>query len=118
HWVERNGNHVLPAAVVHQQFQRRVRDQRPDYRQSRCERALHRTATHPGPVRIRDLSVSVDFTANFLDVLNLTNFQLPGQANQNLSSANFGQTTYAYQDLSNAQDPGARVIEFRLRLNF
>lgn len=62
--------------------------------------------------------VSVDFTANFLDVLNLTNFQLPGTGNQNLSSANFGQTTSAYQDLSNAQDPGARVIEFRLRVSF
>jgi hypothetical protein len=67
--------------------------------------------------------VSVDFTANFLDILNLTNFQLPCSSvlcsgGQNLSSANFGQTTSAYQDLSNSQDPGARVIEFRLRVNF
>jgi hypothetical protein len=66
--------------------------------------------------------VSVDFTANFLDVLNLTNFQLPTSTimggSASLSAANFGQTTSAYQDLSNAQDPGARVIEFRLRVSF
>ncbi|MGO9243033.1 MAG: TonB-dependent receptor [Bryobacteraceae bacterium] len=57
----------------------------------------------------------VEFTAQFLNVLNITNFQL---ANTTLIDANFGQTTSAYQDLSNAQDPGARMIEFRLRVNF
>lgn len=72
--------------------------------------------------RIKE-KMNLEFTAQFLNVLNLTNFQLPpstilNSGGQNLSSANFGQTTYAYQDLSNSQDPGARVIEFRLRFNF
>jgi hypothetical protein len=58
----------------------------------------------------------VEFTAQFLDLLNLTNFQLPGTLN--LSSTSLGQTTSAYRDLSNAQDPGARVIEFRMRVDF
>jgi hypothetical protein len=38
--------------------------------------------------------------------------------NTTASAANFGQTTTAYQDLSNSQDPGARMVEFRLRVNF
>jgi hypothetical protein len=59
--------------------------------------------------------VKVEFTAQFLNVLNITNFQL---ANTSLSAANFGLTTTQYQDLSNSQDPGARMIEFRLRVNF
>jgi hypothetical protein len=59
--------------------------------------------------------IKVQFTAQALDVLNLTNFFL-----QNMSpgSSAFGFTTAQYQDLSNAQDPGARMIEFRLRVNF
>jgi len=63
-------------------------------------------------------NVNLEFTAQALNVLNLTNFQLPKASDQNLASANFGVTTSAYTDLSNAQDPGARMIEFRIRLNF
>jgi hypothetical protein len=59
--------------------------------------------------------VTAEFTAQFLNAFNLTNFMLP---NTTASTANFGQTTLAYQDLSNSQDPGARMIEFRLRVNF
>jgi hypothetical protein len=32
--------------------------------------------------------------------------------------SNFGQTTGAYRDLSNTNDPGGRIVEFALRLNF
>jgi hypothetical protein len=57
----------------------------------------------------------VEFTAQFLNVLNVTNFFL---ANTSLGATNFGQTTSEYSDLSNSQDPGARMIEFRMRINF
>ncbi len=60
-------------------------------------------------------SINVEFRANCLDCLNLTNFQF---GTVNPSSASFGQTTTAYSDISNSQDPGARMIEFQLRLNF
>lgn len=59
--------------------------------------------------------VKVEFTAQFLNLFNNTNFEL---TNTSPSAANFGQTNYAFQDLSLAQDPGARMIEFRLRVNF
>jgi hypothetical protein len=58
----------------------------------------------------------VEFTAQALDLLNLTNFQLPSTLS--LSSTSLGQTTSAYRDLSNAQDPGGRILEFRMRVNF
>jgi hypothetical protein len=59
--------------------------------------------------------VNVEFRMNCLDCLNLTNF-LFGTVNP--SSASFGQTTSQYSDISNSQDPGARMIEFQLRVNF
>ena len=59
-------------------------------------------------------NVAVEFQANFLDVLNLTNFFVANGP----SSTSFGRTTSAYNDFSGSADPGARVIEFRLRLKF
>lgn len=53
--------------------------------------------------------------ATALDVLNLTNFLPPTNNN---TSATFGQTTTAYRDISGTVDPGARIIEFLVRLNF
>ena len=53
--------------------------------------------------------------ANCLDCLNLTNFLL---ANTAANSTSFGLTTSAYSDISNSQDPGARLIEFVVRVNF
>jgi len=47
-------------------------------------------------------------------VLNLTNF-LPGGGN---TSSTFGQTTSAYRDISGTVDPGSRIVEFLVRLNF
>ena len=58
---------------------------------------------------------NVEFRAQVLNVLNLTNFY---SGTVSPSSASFGRTTSAYSDISNAQDPGSRVIEFVLRLNF
>jgi len=46
--------------------------------------------------------------------LNLTNF-LPGA---NTTSSTFGQITSAYRDISGTVDPGSRIIEFVLRVNF
>ena len=57
--------------------------------------------------------VQLQLAASALDVLNMTNF-LPGS---NIGSS-FGQITSAYRDISGTVDPGARIIEFRLRLNF
>jgi hypothetical protein len=58
---------------------------------------------------------NLEFRATCLNCFNVANFQL---ANVNPSSASFGQTTTAYRDLSNSNDPGSRVIEFQLRVNF
>jgi len=57
--------------------------------------------------------VQLQIGAHALDVLNVTNF-LPGG---NIGST-FGQTTAAYRDISGTVDPGARIIEFVVRLNF
>ncbi len=56
----------------------------------------------------------VDFRLSFLDALNLTNFFL-----QNMpSSSSFGRTTSYYNDFAGSANPGSRVIEFQLRINF
>jgi hypothetical protein len=57
--------------------------------------------------------VQLQIAVSALDALNLTNF-LPGS---NIGSS-FGQITTAYRDISGTVDPGARIIEFRVRLNF
>ncbi|MGD0869762.1 MAG: TonB-dependent receptor [Bryobacteraceae bacterium] len=53
--------------------------------------------------------------ANCLNCLNLTDFYL---ANVNPSSSSFGLTTSAYTDISNTNDPGGRILEFIVRVNF
>jgi hypothetical protein len=58
--------------------------------------------------------VTFQLSAHFLDALNITNF-LPSASN---NSASFGQISAAYRDLSGTNDPGARIVEFVLRLNF
>jgi hypothetical protein len=58
--------------------------------------------------------VTLQIAASALDVLNLTNF-LPGS---NTTSSTFGQVTTAYRDISGTVDPGARIIEFKVRVNF
>jgi len=56
----------------------------------------------------------VEFRAQALNVFNLTNF-LPGAGN---TSSTFGQVTSAYRDISGTVDPGGRILEFVLRINF
>ncbi|HTS31375.1 MAG TPA: TonB-dependent receptor [Bryobacteraceae bacterium] len=65
---------------------------------------------------------NLEFRAQALNVFNLTNFLLftPGNGITPTSTigSSFGQTTGAYRDLSNTNDPGGRIIEFVMRLNF
>ncbi|MGA3242133.1 MAG: TonB-dependent receptor [Bryobacteraceae bacterium] len=63
--------------------------------------------------RIKE-KVTLQIAVSALDVLNFTNF-LPGS---NTTSSTFGQVTTAYRDISGTVDPGARIIEFKVRLNF
>ena len=62
--------------------------------------------------------LQLQIAAAALDVLNMTNF-LPGlNGGGNTTSSQFGQITSAYRDVSGTVDPGARIIEFHVRLSF
>jgi hypothetical protein len=66
---------------------------------------------------------NLEFRVNALNAFNVTNFLLftPGNGITTTLGANgtgFGQTSGAYRDLSNTNDPGGRIVEFQLRLNF
>jgi hypothetical protein len=66
---------------------------------------------------------NVEFRMQALNAINRTNFLLftPGNGittTLGVNATGFGQTTGAYRDLSNTNDPGGRIIEFSLRLNF
>jgi hypothetical protein len=68
-------------------------------------------------------TVNLEFRVQALNVFNLTNFLLfvPGSGITTtlpVNNASFGQTSGAYRDLSNTNDPGGRIVEFALRLNF
>jgi hypothetical protein len=59
----------------------------------------------------------------WLNAFNLTNFLLftPGNGittTLGATGTSFGQTSGAYRDLSNTNDPGGRIVEFSLRVNF
>ena len=60
-------------------------------------------------------SVNIEFRAQALNVLNITNFYL---GSVGASGTGFGQITSAYRDISNGLDPGGRVLEFSARINF
>ena len=65
----------------------------------------------------------IEFRMQALNAFNRTNFLLfsPGNGLTTTLGANgsaFGQTTGAYRDLQNTNDPGGRIIEFSLRWNF
>jgi hypothetical protein len=67
--------------------------------------------------------VNVEFRTELLDAFNNINFRLAGATVDvgtvgGFSSATFGQTTLAYQDTSTTNDPGGRLIQFVLRINF
>ena len=66
---------------------------------------------------------NVEFRMQALNAFNRTNFLLfaPGNGITTTlaaSASGFGQTTGAYRDLSNTNDPGGRIVEFSLRFNF
>ena len=67
--------------------------------------------------------VNVELRGEFLNVFNNINFVVGSAANDTntggtLSSATFGQVTNAYQDVSTTNDPGGRLIQLVLRINF
>lgn len=57
--------------------------------------------------------VNFELRAQCLNCFNLVNFQPT-----NNIGASFGQITQAYRDTSGTVDPGGRILEFALRLNF
>jgi TonB dependent receptor len=67
--------------------------------------------------------LNLEFRAEALNVFNHPNIELPsgaatgGTINTTIGTT-FGQTTTAFRDLNNTNDPGARSLEFVLRLNF
>src|SRR5215510_6040364 len=67
--------------------------------------------------------VNLEFRADFLNAFNYVNFlvQSPNNASSTiggLGNDTFGQITQAYRDVSTTNDPGGRMIQFALRLNF
>jgi hypothetical protein len=66
---------------------------------------------------------NLEFRTEFLNAFNNINFKVGSAGNTvttvtNFSATAFGRTTTAYQDISTTNDPGARMIQFVLRLNF
>jgi hypothetical protein len=65
-----------------------------------------------------------EFRVQFLNAFNRPNFTIQAASadvgTSAVNSATFGQTTNAYRDftVSGTNDPGGRLIEFQLRLNF
>ena len=67
--------------------------------------------------------LNLEFRVQALNVFNHPNILVPGGASTdgNINAtvnSSFGQTTSAFRDLNNTNDPGARSLEFVLRLNF
>ena len=67
--------------------------------------------------------LNFEFRVQALNVFNHPNIMVPGGAatNGNINTtigSSFGQTTSAFRDLNNTNDPGARSLEFVARLNF
>jgi hypothetical protein len=66
---------------------------------------------------------NAELRGEFLDIFNNINFVVGSAGNNtnsitNFSSATFGQVGNAYQDLSTTNDPGGRLIQLVLRINF
>jgi hypothetical protein len=67
--------------------------------------------------------VNIEFRGEFLNAFNNTNFIVGSAANDtnsatNFSSQEFGKITAAYQDTSTTNDPGGRLVQLVLRINF
>jgi hypothetical protein len=67
-------------------------------------------------------TINVEFRAEFLNAFNHTNFLLRSAAADvatiGVNSQTFGQTGQAYQDTSTTNDPGGRLVQLVLRINF
>jgi len=68
-------------------------------------------------------NINLEMRAEFLNAFNSINFQPGASGNDvnglgNLTSSSFGRITSAYQDLSTTNDPGGRIGQLVLRLNF
>ena len=65
---------------------------------------------------------NIEFRTELLNAFNNINFLIGAPANDvnsvGVGGATFGQVTNAYNDLSTTNDPGGRLIQFVLRLNF
>ncbi len=72
--------------------------------------------------------LNFEFRIEALNVFNHPNIVIDGNGatgagglgsyNSSVSGTSFGQTTTAFRDLNNTNDPGARSLEFVARLNF
>jgi hypothetical protein len=68
-------------------------------------------------------TANLEFRTELLNAFNNINFKIGSAGNDvssvtNFSNAAFGRTTTAYQDVSTTNDPGARMVQFVMRLNF
>jgi len=67
--------------------------------------------------------VNLEFRTEFLNAFNYANFSVGNPANSattvgGLNNTTFGQLTQSYRDISTTNDPGGRMVQFVLRLNF
>ncbi len=67
--------------------------------------------------------VNIEFRGEFLNAFNHINFIVGNPANDRnniggFGGATFGQVTEAYRDLSTTNDPGGRLVQLTLRINF
>jgi len=67
--------------------------------------------------------VNVEFRGEFLNAFNNINFIVGNPSNDtntitNFSAQTFGQVTEAYRDTSTTNDPGGRLVQLVLRINF
>ncbi|MFN2596435.1 MAG: hypothetical protein ABR563_04520, partial [Pyrinomonadaceae bacterium] len=68
-------------------------------------------------------TMNIEFRTELLNAFNNINFKIGNPNNDtnsvsNFSADAFGRTLNAYQDLSTTNDPGPRLIQFVLRINF
>jgi hypothetical protein len=63
--------------------------------------------------------MNFEFRVQALNVFNFTNFELYGNGGYNVTiNSSFGQTTTAFRDFNNTNDPGSRTLELVARFNF
>jgi hypothetical protein len=63
---------------------------------------------------------NIEFRAQAINVFNVTNWQGFTNITSNTGTlqSTFGQVTSAYRDISGTVEPGGRILEFVLRVNF